>query len=88
MSYKIIRQKGSLWNWYKMMEIIKALKCCQNLFQVIVCPCSGAIYMFEIVIKCKISLPTQDQVSGERYRTVSPLVKHFAQSLAFAFALY
>ena len=24
-----------------MMGIIKALKCCQNLYQVVVCPCSG-----------------------------------------------
>ena len=30
--------------------------------------------MFEIVKKCKISLPAQDQVAGERYRTVGPLV--------------
>ena len=39
---KIIRQKGSFWNWYKMMGKIKALKCCQNLYQVLVCPCPGA----------------------------------------------
>ena len=56
------------------MTIIKALKCCQNLYQVVVCPCPGAIYMFEIVKKCTISLPAQDQLSGERYRTVGPLV--------------
>ena len=30
--------------------------------------------MFEIVKKCKISLPTQDQLSGERYRAIGPLV--------------
>ena len=39
-------------------------------------PCPGAIYMVEIVKKCKISLPAQDQVSGERYRTVGPLVMY------------
>ena len=27
-----MRQKGSFWNWYKLMGIIKALKCCQNFF--------------------------------------------------------
>ena len=37
-------QKGSFWNWYKMIGIIKALKCCQNLYQVIVCPCPGAFF--------------------------------------------
>ena len=31
-SYKIMRQKGSFWNWYKMMGIRKALKCSQNLY--------------------------------------------------------
>ena len=46
-----MRQKGSYWNWYKMMGIIKALQCCQNLYRVIVCPCRGAIYMLEIVKK-------------------------------------
>ena len=74
-SYNIMRKKGSFWNWYKMMEIIKALKCCQDLYQVVVCPYPGAIYMFEIVKKCKLSLPAQDQLSGERYRTVGLLVK-------------
>ena len=44
---------------YKMMEIIKGLKCCQNLYQVVVCPWPGAMYMFEIVKKCKISLPAR-----------------------------
>ena len=52
-----MRQKGSFWNWYKMIGIMKALNC-----------------MFEIVKKCKISLPVHDQVSGERYRTIGPLV--------------
>ena len=36
-----MRQKGSFWNWYKMMGIIEALKCCQNLYQVVVCPFSN-----------------------------------------------
>ena len=72
-------QKGSFWNWYKMVGIINALKCCQNLYQVVlyqvvVCPCAWATYMFEIVKKCKISLPALDQLSGERYRTVGPQV--------------
>ena len=57
-----------------MMEIIKALKCCQNLYQVVVCPCLGAIYSFEVVKKCKIFLPAQAQISGEHYRTIGPLV--------------
>ena len=61
-----------------MMGIINALKCCQNLYQVVLCPFSGAIYMFEIVEKCKISLPAQDQLSGERYRTVGSLVLFLA----------
>ena len=39
-----LRQKGSFWNWYTMMWIIRALKCCQNLFQVDVCPCPGAFF--------------------------------------------
>ena len=39
-----MRQKGSFWSWYKMMGIIKALKCCQNLYQVVVCPCPGAFF--------------------------------------------
>ena len=34
---------------------------------VIVCQCPGAIYMFEIVKKCKISYPTQDQVAGDKH---------------------
>ena len=29
-------QKGSFWNWCKMIGIIKPLKCCQNLYQVVV----------------------------------------------------
>ena len=41
-SYKKMRQKGSFWNWFKIMGITKALKCCQNLYQVVVCPCPGA----------------------------------------------
>ena len=36
-----MRQKGYFWIWYKMMGIIKALQCCQNLYQVVVCPCPG-----------------------------------------------
>ena len=27
-----------------MTGIIKALKCCQNLYQVVVCPCPGAFF--------------------------------------------
>ena len=65
-----------------MMGIIKALKCCQNLYQVVVCPCPGAIYMFEIVKKCKISLPAQDELSGEHYRTVGPLVSDCSGSVS------
>ena len=72
--HKIMRQKGSFWNWCQIMGTIKALKYCQNLYQVVVCPCPGAIYMFEIVKKCKISLRAQDQLSGERCRTAGPLV--------------
>ena len=37
-----MRQKGSFWNWYKMMGMTKALKCCQNLYQVVVCACPRA----------------------------------------------
>ena len=55
------------------------LKCCQNLYQEVVCPCNGAIYMIEIVKKCKISLPAQDQLSGEHCKTVGPLVTIFSQ---------
>ena len=32
------------------------------------------IYMFEIVKKCKISFPAQDQQSSEHYRNIGPLV--------------
>ena len=39
-----MRQKGYFWNWYKMIGVIKALKCCQNLYQVVVCPCPGAFF--------------------------------------------
>ena len=42
--YEIIRQNGPFWNWYKMMGIIKALKCCQNLYQMVVCSCPGALF--------------------------------------------
>ena len=56
-----------------MMGIIKTLKICQNLYQEVVCPCPGAIYMFDIEKK-SLSLPAQDQVSGERYKTVGPLL--------------
>ena len=73
-SYKILRQRGSFWNSYEMIGIIKALKCCQNLYQVVVCLCTGAINKFEIAKKCNVSLPAQDQVSGESYRTVGTLV--------------
>ena len=76
-------QKGYFWNWYKMMGIIKALKCCQNLYQVVVCPCAGSIHMFEIVKKCKISHPAQDQLSGERNRIVGPLVMENWRQLSF-----
>ena len=71
-----MRQKGPFWNWYKMMGILEALKCCQDLYQVVICPCPGAVhmYMFEIVKKWKISLPAQDQVAGEHYRTEGLLV--------------
>ena len=41
-SYKIIRQNGSFWNCYKMIGIIKALKCCQNLYQLVEGPCPVA----------------------------------------------
>ena len=58
-----------------MMEIMKALKCCLNFYEVVVCP--WAIYMLEIVKKCKICLPAQDQLSGKRYRAVDPLVFNF-----------
>ena len=37
-----MRQKGSFRNWYKMIRIIKALKCCRN--QVVVCQCPGAFF--------------------------------------------
>ena len=40
---KIMQQKGSFWNLYKMMGIIKACICCQNLYQVVVCPCLGLL---------------------------------------------
>ena len=43
-SYKIMRLKGSFWNWNKMMGIIKALKFCQNLYLVAVCPCPRAFF--------------------------------------------
>ena len=43
-SYKMMRQMGSFWNWYKMMGIIKAIKCFQNLYKVVVCPCPGAFF--------------------------------------------
>ena len=39
-----MRQKGSFWNWYKIMGILEALKCRQNLYQVVVCPCPGAFF--------------------------------------------
>ena len=39
-----MRPKGSFWKWYTMMGIIKALKCCQKLYQVVVCPCSGTLF--------------------------------------------
>ena len=38
---------GSFWNLYKMMGTIKALKCCQNLYQVVVCPCPGAFSNYD-----------------------------------------
>ena len=40
---------------------------------VVVYPCPVSIYMFDIVKKCNISPPAQDQVAGERYRTNGPL---------------
>ena len=42
--HKIMRQRGSFWNWYKMTAIVRASKCCQNLYQVVVCPCPGAFF--------------------------------------------
>ena len=38
-------------------------------------PLPRAIYMFEIVKKMQNLSPCQDQMSGERDRTVGPLVK-------------
>ena len=35
---------GSFWKLYKMMGIVNALKCCHNLYQVVVCPCPGAFF--------------------------------------------
>ena len=35
---------GSFWNLYKMMGIVKTLKCCHNLYQVLVCPCPEAFF--------------------------------------------
>ena len=35
-----MRQKGSFWNWYKMIGLIKALKCCQNFYR----PCPGDFF--------------------------------------------
>ena len=71
---QILRQKGSFWNWYKMMEIIKALKCCQNLYQVVVCSCLGDIYSLKFRKSAKsLSLPRT------RYRVsvTGPLVLWF-----------
>ena len=42
--YKIKQNIISFWNWYKMMGIIKSLKCCHNLYQVVVCLCPGAFF--------------------------------------------
>ena len=75
--HKIMRQKGSFWNWYKMMGIMKALKCCQNLYQVVVCPCPGALYMFEKKNAKSLSLPrTKCQVSF-----IGPLVLWFNRAI-------
>ena len=47
-----MRQKGSFLNWYKIMGIIKALKCCQNLYQEIVCPCPVFLFFFVCLFVC------------------------------------
>ena len=40
-----MRPKRDLsWTGTKMMGIIKALKCCQNMYQVVVCPCPRAFF--------------------------------------------
>ena len=41
--------------------------------------------MFQIVKKCKISLSAQDQLSGEHYRTVGPLV---LKTSKYAYEIY
>ena len=48
----------------------------------------GAIFMFEIVKKCKISLPAKDQLSGERYRTVGPLAFRKYRKSVFFYSRY
>ena len=45
-----MRQKRSFWNLYKMMGIINALKCCQNVCQVVVCPCPGAFFKWWLCV--------------------------------------
>ena len=70
-SYKIMRQKGSFWNWYKMMGIIKAIKCCQK-WLCIPMPW-GYIHVWNCE-KVRNSLLAKDQLLGERYTLVGPLV--------------
>ena len=59
-----MKQKGSFWNWSKRVGIIKALKCCQNWYQVVVCLSPVAIYMFEIVEKSAKRNKCQVSVTG------------------------
>ena len=60
-SYKIMRQKQSFWN--KIMGIIKALKCCQNVYQIILCLCrtclklqKSAKFLFLPRTSCQVSV--------------------------------
>ena len=79
--HKIMRQKGSFWNWYQIMGTIKALKYCQNLYQVVVCPCPGAIYMFERGARWLSGRVSDSGARGPGFETYRPRVVSLSKTL-------
>ena len=75
-SYKILRQKGSFCNWYKTMGIIKVIKCCQNVYQVVYAHALG-LYTCLKLWKCANFLSLPRTRSSCQVSATGPLVLWF-----------
>ena len=75
-----------------MMGIMKALKCCQNLYQVVVCPCPGAFYSNDDSVDLdhfydRVKFVPDASVWMTAYRALSALVFPSLFKFSISFAL-